>query len=172
MTTPPSTPLVTLRELGPGEYDVLDAVVAGLSPDSRVRRFLGPVPELAPAVRDALAAVDGRRHLAVAAFAGGRPIGIARLVGEEPGRAELAVEVVDAWQGRGVGSRLARAVLDRGREAGFTTVVADVLAENPAARGLARALFPGLSGRPEGTEIAFTADLTAHEPSRAVANAA
>jgi RimJ/RimL family protein N-acetyltransferase len=167
-----SSTIVTLRELGAGEYDVLDAVFDGLSADSRVLRFLGPVPELVPAVRHALAAVDGRRHLAVAAFAGGRPIGIARLVGEGPGRAELAVEVVDDWQGRGVGSRLVRAVLDRGRAVGVTTVVADVLAENAAARRLAAALFPGLPGRADGTEVAFTADLTAPAWSPMVTEAA
>lgn len=167
-----SSTIVTLRELGAGEYDVLDAVFAGLSADSRVLRFLGPVPRLVPRVRHALAAVDGCRHVAVAAFAGGRPIGIARLVSEGPGRAELAVEVVDDWQGRGVGSRLVRAVLDRGRALGVTTVVADVSAENSAAKRLAAALFPGLPGRPDGPEIRFAADLTAHAWSPSVPAAA
>ena len=163
---------VTLRELGPDEYDVLDAVFDGLSPTSRLRRFLGPVPRLAPGVRRALVAVDGESHLAVGAFHGAEPIGIARLVGEEPGRAELAVEVVDRWQGRGVGTRLVRAVLARGRAAGVVTVVGDVLADNVPIRRLLRSVLPGVSGHREGAEITFAADLTVPAPSPAVLPAA
>ena len=175
MSTPPAGPVrpdVVLRELGPEEYDVLDAVFDGLSPTSRLRRFFGPVPRLTPGVRRALAAVDGERHLAVAAFAGDDPIGIARLVGEGAGRAELAVEVVDRWQGQGVGTRLVRAVLARGRDLGVVTVVADVLAENVAIQRLLHSVLPGLSGHPDGAEITFLADLTVPTSSPAVPRAA
>ncbi|HEY2195761.1 MAG TPA: GNAT family N-acetyltransferase [Actinomycetospora sp.] len=158
--TVPTSARITVRELARDEDDVLDAVFAGLSPTSRLHRFLGPVPDLLPPVRRALLAVDGRAHLAVAAFAGRDPIGIARLVREAPGRAELAVEVVDAWQHRGIGARLVRAVLARGREAGVVEVVADVMAENAAALGLRRALAPGLAGVRDGHEIRFVAHTT------------
>ncbi len=46
-----SPPTVTLRELGPGETDVLDAVFAGLSPHSRSLRFHGATPRMTGAVR-------------------------------------------------------------------------------------------------------------------------
>jgi hypothetical protein len=51
---------VRLRELGPGEYYVLDAVLAGLSPTSRYHRFHSGAPRLHPHVRERLAAVNGR----------------------------------------------------------------------------------------------------------------
>lgn len=158
---------VTLRELGPGEVDVLDAVFAGLSETSRYRRFHGGVPRLSRGTRAALAAVDGRRHLAVAAFAGGEPIGIARLValtGARPGRAELAVEVVDAWQGRGVGTRLVAAVLALGADAGFDEVVADVLSDNGPILRLLAALLPARTTRTHGPETRVTARLEGTPP--------
>jgi GNAT superfamily N-acetyltransferase len=132
---------VRLRELGPGEYDVLDAVHAGLSASSRYLRFHSGAPRLFPAVRESLAAVDGRDHIAVAAFAGPVPVGIARLIALGDGRAELAVEVVDAWQSRGIGGQLVRAVADRGRAAGMRVVFVDVLAENVAALVLFASVF-------------------------------
>lgn len=158
---------VALRELGPGEVDVLDAVFAGLSETSRYRRFHGGVPRLSPGTRAALAAVDGRRHLAVAAFAGDEPIGIARLVsmsGAPAGRAELAVEVVDAWQGRGVGTRLVAAVLALGADAGFDEVVADVLSDNGPILRLLAALLPERTTRTRGPETCVTARLRGTPP--------
>jgi RimJ/RimL family protein N-acetyltransferase len=150
---------VHLRELGPGEHAVVDAVFAGLSPLSRYRRFHTGTPRLGRAVRERLAAVDGRGHIAVAAFAQGRPIGTARLVSRDGHRADLAVEVVDAWHGRGVGGRLLRAVADLGRAAGLTEVVAEVLADNRPVLGLLVAVFPDLTRVADGPEVRITARL-------------
>jgi len=159
MTTTVVRGAVRLRDLGPGEEDVLDAVFAGLSATSRYRRFHYGTPAMTPAVRTALAAVDGYRHLAVAAFAGTEPIGIARLVATGDGRADLAVEVVDAWQGGGIGRRLVRAVLARGVEAGFTAVDADVLTTNRPMVNLLAGLLPHHTRRVSGPETHISASL-------------
>lgn len=148
-----------IRELGPGEYDVLDTVMDGLSPTSRYTRFHSGVARLTPRAREQLAAVDGRRHVAVAAYAGPAPVGIARLIALGDGRAELAVEVVDAWQHRGVGGRLVRAVADLGRAAGMREVVADVLAENLAMQLLFASAFPDFTLVADGPELQLTAAL-------------
>ncbi|MEJ2890119.1 GNAT family N-acetyltransferase [Actinomycetospora aeridis] len=171
---------VTLRELGPDEFDVLDTVFAGLSDHSRYLRFHGATPRLRGAVRRKLAAVDGRRHLAVAAFGpGGEPIGIARLIGpcgtkrsgaaapEAVGSlrdAELAIEVVDTWQGRGVGRRLLAAVAVLGREECYSRLVADVLTENTGMRVLLASVLPILAVETDGHETTLTADLRAGTP--------
>ena len=107
-----------------------------------------------------------------AAFAADEPIGIARLVGfgsGPPGRVELAVEVVDAWQGRGIGTRLVRAVLALGRAAGHTEVVADVLAENYPIQALLFAELPSLSWDEDGPELTFRAPLRIVAPGGAAA---
>ncbi|GAA4930613.1 acetyltransferase (GNAT) family protein [Actinomycetospora succinea] len=156
---------VTLRELGPDEFDVLDAVFAGLSDHSRYLRFHGATPRLRGAVRRKLAAVDGRRHLAVAAFGpDGEPIGIARLISLGLRDAELAIEVVDAWQGRGVGRRLLAAVAVLGREQCYSRLVADVLTENTGMRVLLASVLPILTVETDGYETTLTADLRAGHP--------
>ncbi|WP_433287719.1 N-acetyltransferase family protein [Pseudonocardia sp. CA-142604] len=158
---------VRVRELRPGEFDVLDAVFAGLSPTSRYQRFHAPLLQLTPQSRERLAAVDGRTHLAVAAFAGTTPVGIARLIRVGDYCAELAVEVVDAWQRRGIGTRLLRAVAALGAEAGIRTVEAGVLAENIGAQVVFASVFPITDFAQDGPVIRFTAavaDTTRIEP--------
>src|SRR5215218_560410 len=95
---------VALRRLRPGERAPVLAVFAGLSERSRRLRFLGAKPRLPE--RDVQALVDvgccGREAVVAVEQDGGRPIGIARFVrdGDAP-EAEVAFEVVDAWQGHG-----------------------------------------------------------------------
>jgi RimJ/RimL family protein N-acetyltransferase len=158
---------VWLRELRAGEFDVLDTVFNGLSPSSRFDRFHGGIPRLSPLLRNRLSAVDGYRHVAVAAFAGREPVGIARLIALGERRAEVAVEVIDMWQGRGIGTRLLRAVTERGRTLGHTEIVADVLADNLAAQRLLASVFPVLSSVQDGPEITFIADLATGDPAAA-----
>jgi GNAT superfamily N-acetyltransferase len=153
-------PTVSLRELHDGEVEVLDGVFAGLSPESRRLRFHGATPRLTTTVRHALTAVDGQRHIAVAAFGpDGRPIGIARLVRLAEQCADLAVEVVDAWQGQGIGRRLLADVARRGYAAGYTCLVAETLTENTAMSVLLASTLPLTSWVTAGFETTLTADL-------------
>jgi len=150
-----TTPMLTVRELGPHDGAVLDTVFAGLSTLSRFRRFHGAMPRMPASTRTLLAAVDGRRHMALGAFAGPEPVGIARLIAIGPGRADLAVEVVDEWQGNGIGARLVREVVALGRARGITEVVAEVLAENAAMRRVLALTFPELLVTSSGPEITY-----------------
>jgi len=150
---------------------VLDTVFAGLSDHSRYLRFHGATPRLTRAVRTKLAAVDGRRHIAVAAFGpDGAPIGIARLISLGLRDAELALEVVDTWQGCGVGRRLLRAVAARGREEGYSRLVADVLTENTGMRVLLASVLPIVTVEAQGHETTLTADLTVGSSTRTAAS--
>jgi GNAT superfamily N-acetyltransferase len=149
------TTTLTVRELGPDDGAVLDAVFAGLSTVSRFRRFHGAMPRMPAPIRERLTAVDGRGHLALGAFVGGEPVGIARLITIGPGRADLAVEVVDDWQGNGIGARLVREVVALGKARGITEVVAEVLAENVAMRRALAATFPDLLVTDTGPEITY-----------------
>lgn len=97
-------------------------------------------------IRRALTDVDGDHHVAIAAEARHRrawqPIGIGRLVTDNDGVAELAVSVVDAWQGHGVGTRLVRALVDHARTAGVREIVAEVMADNAAMLRVLRRELP------------------------------
>jgi GNAT superfamily N-acetyltransferase len=56
-------------------------------------------------------------------------IGIGDLASSATGSADLAVLVEDAWQRRGVGSRLVSALLDTARSHGVTRIHADILGD-------------------------------------------
>src|SRR5690349_6221917 len=150
--------LVRIRELGPGDGDVavVDEVFAGLSPYSRYLRFQAPVAELSAATRGSLTALDGRTHVALAAFTQGRPVGIVRIIDVGDERGELAVEVVDRWQGRGVGTRLLQAARDRATQLGYRELVGEVLAVNDAALGALRRVFPAIRVRRDGAALVVT----------------
>jgi GNAT superfamily N-acetyltransferase len=74
----------------------------------------------------------------VARDADGRAIGIARFVRDaaDPVTAEVAVAVVDAWQGHGVGSRLAESLTEIARELGIVRISLVMAHDNDAATRL------------------------------------
>jgi GNAT superfamily N-acetyltransferase len=130
---------------------VLDAVFAGLSDRSRYLRFHAPTPRLTGAMRRALLDLDGRDRAGLVAEArhrrAWRPVGIARLARTGGCRAELAVEVVDAWQGRGVGRRLLGALGELADSLGYHELHGDVLPGNGAVVHLLQRVFPGARPR-------------------------
>ena len=130
-----------IRPLRPGETALLDEVFAGLSEQSRYQRFHGPKPRMTAAERNYLAAVDGHDHLAVVAGArDGSPLGIARCVRHRHDRraADVAAEVVDAFQRRGIGTALVARLACRAAAAGIERLTATVLAETGLQRALLR----------------------------------
>lgn len=127
---------VLLRPLVNGEVSVLDGVFEGLSARSRQQRFLVPMPRLPGAHRRALADVDDRRHVAWVALVHGEPVGICRYVATAPDTAELAFEVVDAHQGRGIGSALVDAVTTVAHARGITRLEASVEPGNVASEAV------------------------------------
>ncbi|HYJ28316.1 MAG TPA: GNAT family N-acetyltransferase [Nocardioides sp.] len=101
---------VVLRPLRREETDVLQTVFDGLSPRSREHRYLVPMPRLTGHARRSLMDIDGHRHVAWVALLDGRPVAICRYVRTGPDSAEVAFEVVDTAQGRGIASALLDAV--------------------------------------------------------------
>ena len=96
---------IALRQLNGERKPVLE-VFEGLSERSRSLRFLGSKPRLLERDVDWLVDVGCCGREAVAAVdETGRTVGIARFVRDADGpEAEIAFEVVDEWQGRGLGA--------------------------------------------------------------------
>jgi GNAT superfamily N-acetyltransferase len=139
------------------DAEALRSAYGELSPASRRFRFLGDVPELSDSLlRILVDGVDGVHHVAVVLTAfpaegGARPVGVARLVRyrDEPEVADVAVTVLDPWQGTGVGRALLAAVLAR-RPSGVERLRTTVAGENRASLSmLGRA--GRLTARPDGT---------------------
>jgi ribosomal protein S18 acetylase RimI-like enzyme len=140
--------VVQLRPLRRHERELVAEFFAGLSAESRRRRFLTPMPRLPEAMLGRLVDVDGHRHLAMVATIDGRCAGIARYMtlADQPGVAEVAVTVSDRYQGRGIGRLLVDALLPAAVRAGLTSLVYLVEPTNRPALRLLRSL---------GVELAF-----------------
>jgi GNAT superfamily N-acetyltransferase len=104
-----------------------------LSEESRYRRFLAPIPQLSEQMVRYLTEVDHVDHEALVALNDdGEGIGVARFVRSpaRPETAEVAVTVIDEWQGRGLGTVLLEVIAARARAVGITAFTGLVLAGN------------------------------------------
>jgi RimJ/RimL family protein N-acetyltransferase/CheY-like chemotaxis protein len=116
-STPPSCvrledgTVVIFRMMEPGDAEREQAFVAGLSARSRYMRFFHGLRKLSPEMLDDFTHPHYPMSYAVIATVNvdgvETQIGVGRYTPtEEPGVAEFAVVVADAWQGRGIGSQL------------------------------------------------------------------
>ncbi len=150
---------ITIRPLRDGDTATVAALFARLGDGSRARRFCGAKPRLSDAELAALARVDADHHVLVAFRDGeSEPAGIARLV-RDGAVGEVAFEVADACQGRGIGSVLARELAADARAAGITELVATVCGDNPPIVSLLRRLAERLDVRWHGGEREFVLSL-------------
>lgn len=150
---------VIVRPIRPEDAPLLlDSFAHAFGPESRYRRFFTPKNELSPSELAYFTELDHDRHEAIGALDPdtGAGVGVARFVRDGPGAdaAEVAVAVVDAWQGRGLGGILLDRLADRAREVGVTTFTASLLASN-------RAML-ALFGRLGHMEVGHDTGTTAH----------
>jgi GNAT superfamily N-acetyltransferase len=114
-------PGVTLHPLVRGDTRTVQRVFDGLSPRSRQTRFLAGIPSLAPSMAEYLADVDHDAHGCWVAYVSGAPVGMARYVRlADPAVAEIALEVIDAYQGLGLGRLLVDVVGAAAADVGVT----------------------------------------------------
>jgi RimJ/RimL family protein N-acetyltransferase len=133
---------VLIRPVRPVDAPLLADGFARLSARSRQLRFLTQKKELSPAELRYFTDVDHHDHEALGALnhADGRGVGIARYVrdADDPQAAEIAVTIIDDWQGRGLGTDLVAQLSERARAEGIRRFTALVAADNPAMAGLLR----------------------------------
>src|SRR5215470_5354328 len=133
---------VLIRQVQPADAALLADGFARLSPQSRRMRFLAKKDQLSPAELRYLTDIDHHDHEALGALdhADGRGVGVARYVRDagDPQAAEIAVTVIDDWQGRGLGTELLGQLSERARREGIGRFTALVAAGNAAMTGLLR----------------------------------
>jgi RimJ/RimL family protein N-acetyltransferase len=163
---PPDTAAIEIRPVRPEDRPALQAGFDRLSERSRYRRFLSPHPRLTDAELRYFTEVDHHDHEALVAIdtTSGHGVGIARFIRSPVDHrvAELAVAVVDDWQGRGIGTRLAFALADRAREEGITAFTALVLTDNSLMLSIIRELGAVHDVHTEEGITELTVDLPEH----------
>jgi GNAT superfamily N-acetyltransferase len=122
------------------------------------------MPRLPGAVRRGLLHLDGHDRLALVAEVpgpdGALPVGIARLGRTGPSQAEIALAVVDVWQGLGIGHRLLTELAQLAASSGYTVAHAYVLPENERVLGLLDRVFPGARRHWDGHVIQVDCPVT------------
>ena len=164
---PDGTPAM-IWPLLPTDAETLRDVFRRLSPGSRYHRFLQVLDQLDDSMIRLLAgSVDGVHHIALLLIVlppEGQEelIGVAHLVQDpdDPATADIAVTVVDDWQGRGAGTALGSALLAR-RPAAVTRLRTLVAADNRASLALLAGAGRVSSGLPEQGVLDVTVDLPA-----------
>ncbi|HET6815775.1 MAG TPA: GNAT family N-acetyltransferase [Mycobacteriales bacterium] len=131
----------------PANREALRLEYSHLSTKTRFDRFLAPVSTLSDKMLDQLVDnVDGVDHVAlvllvITADGTELPVGLARIVRypEDATAADIAVTVVDDWQGRGVATALLEVLMQR-RPSGVQRIVTVIRAGNVASLAMLRRL--------------------------------
>jgi RimJ/RimL family protein N-acetyltransferase len=160
-------------ELLPGDREALRTGYEQLSEETRYHRFLTGVPHLTDALLDHLVdEVDGVDHVALALVVldedgVGVPAGVGRIIRypQRPDAADLAVTVLDEWQGRGVATALVDELLRR-RPAGVRQIVTTVAADNAPSLAMLRRLGPTTETPGETPRVEVVVDLDVAGPVR------
>ncbi|MGH3767504.1 MAG: GNAT family N-acetyltransferase [Pseudonocardiaceae bacterium] len=154
---------VVLRAATAADAPLVAALHARCSPQTRSLRSLPTRPVLAAAVLQQLIGADGSTSMLAVTTDGGAAVGLANLIRSAPETAEIALLVEDAWQGRGVGTALARNLVELARTEALTEIVAVTQVGNGAVTRVLRRAGLRPRGRLEGGALRVRAALQPEE---------
>jgi ribosomal protein S18 acetylase RimI-like enzyme len=157
---PSRGPEILIRPLRHGDTATIEMVFERLGEASRRARFNGAKTKLGPEELRWLATVGANNQVLVAWVDGDpEPVATARLV-RDGYSAEIAFEVADAYQGRGIGSALTGLLVADALAAGIQEITALVRSDNSAALALLRGVLGRLELRFEGPDTLVRAPLS------------
>ncbi|UFU04809.1 GNAT family N-acetyltransferase [Ruania halotolerans] len=119
-----------IRPILPTDADAVERFHARQSPESVYLRFFAPLERLPARDLHHFTHVDHRTRVALVLESGGELVAIGRFDRVDEDSAEIAFNVSDSAQGRGLGSVLLEHLAAAGRELGVRRFVADVLPQN------------------------------------------
>lgn len=142
---------LSLRQVREQDAEALRELHRRCSPESVRRRYFAGVPELTP--RMLAVFCDPERGLTLAArpHGGEAPVALAHLMyTPDPGVGEIAFLVEDAWQRRGLGTALTRALTVIAADWGLAEVRAETMLGNTAMLRIMRRFGAGVRPQPDG----------------------
>ncbi|TAK73658.1 MAG: bifunctional acyl-CoA synthetase/GNAT family N-acetyltransferase, partial [Gammaproteobacteria bacterium] len=136
---------VTIRPIRPEDARAEQEFVGNLSPAAKYFRFMHEVSELTPDMLVRFTQIDYESEMAFVAEVEEQGkekiIGIARYYTQtDQTSCEFALAVADAWQNKGVGSRLMQALMEAAKTKCIRTLSGRILAENTAMLDLVKHL--------------------------------
>ncbi len=155
---------MVLREIRAEDKERLQAALGRLSPEANRARFLTSKRAFSAGELAYLTELDGRRHAAYVAVLADDPeriVAVGRYVAleDDPGTAEVAITVGDAFQAQGLGRRLGLLLAERARRSGIERFSASMLSDNAAAHRL----FAAISRRLHSTGHDGSVDIVVAE---------
>ena len=152
---------VAIRQARPEDLPSLSDFFAGLSAHTRYLRFFGPVAPGAALLRTLAGLADNID--ALVAVRGGVIVGHAMAVDRDEPRGtrvtDIGLVVHDAWQGRGVGSALMRALVTGAQARGVSTLEMDVLDNNRQVLAMITGHWPAARVERNSDGLAFRVGL-------------
>ena len=158
---------VRMRPIAPSDKDKLQESLAGASSQTRYRRFMSDKQRLSGSELRYLTEIDGEHHFAVVVLhideQGNELEGVcvARYVElpDEPGTAEPALAVADAYQGLGIGGMMFRRLMGFARERGIRRFHCELLADNRRMLTILEKVAPVSERHLEGPVLVMTFEL-------------
>jgi len=134
---------LTLRHIAPADAAIEQAFVHGLSRQSSYLRFHGTITDLSKKDLEKFTNPDPRNAVALIVLHSGETseeeIGVARYAIDPDGvSGEFAIVVADAWQKRGIGTRLMNALIRHLQGSAVKRISGYVLKSNTAMRKFAK----------------------------------
>ena len=157
--------VVHVRPIRPQDAEAVHVFHAGQSAESIYLRFFAPLPRLSDKEVARFTQVDYVDRVGLVATLGDAIVGIARYDRLGDGSAEVAFNISDAHQGRGIGSVLLEHLAAAARERGISRFSAEVLPQNRKMMGVFTEAGYEVSHSYEDGVIALSFDISPTEHS-------
>ena len=149
-----------LRLTRPSDATRVRDFLERLSPETRQRRFLSPMPHVSQAIVDHFTFYDPRERLVIAAttpgMGGEEIVGLGDVSFLTTGVAEIGLVVEEAPPSRGIGSLIAEAIASIAVSRGAVRLKAEMLDSSPAVLKVLGSIGPTISEIEDGRAVAYT----------------
>jgi acetyltransferase len=145
---------VQVRPIRPDDAQMLQALVQGVSAESRYMRFVSALTELPAPMLARLTLIDYDREMALVALQEDRIVGVSRIVtNPDQASCEFSLLVADEMAGKGLGSRLMEGIMAVARDKGLSEIDGLVLSGNGKMLALMKRLGFAVKAFPEDPDF-------------------